>query len=538
LDEANLSKRHSLDAIEAWRARKYSLTFTQLHEDDKLPLMSPEVEQESPVDKSESSDDLAANPAVDGTSKVETEEMTKTQEEDLTLDEEEGDEVSLSATYRAADSSTIVGDDLTFADDDTAVATIATVLGRGRHRKPISKIVEEESISTKGESLRVSFDVGSKNHATTGRERKVLPTLTGRHSSSTAVKNAPDSKSMQSPVQAEQQAADITIMGCNETLIDDETVAKADVTVVGRGRQRGKVQRQAIASVKSPGPEASSKRDMDLDSSTSPGEHTVKEIIVDTSASSCSMDHADSSTDVSVLDSTIASPRSFVKESEDETTVGSLLVTPVLDRYRLEADDTSIGVRVVPNPRGAHHGVPNQKQKNLLTKYGAAPRSILQTTRPSAANTTKDDPLPTTSPFVTQRTHTVYRKTPHPKKASFVQPADENTTPNLDGHTPLKPARLDTGTQIKSDSLRSPFTRVTLPELTQRPYRKSLPSTARRLPFSATKAQPERRHTISFKQQASMSRTPLTAAWIAKHMPEDSSLVNSLDVSSSFMSND
>lgn len=446
-------------------------------------------------------------------------EETSTKDEDNDTDSSTEDVDSLT---RAADYSTIVGaGDLTFCDDDTAVATVATVLGRGRQRQVIQQILEEEPVSTK-EEARVSFAVEPKTTGDAGLANR---------------KKSPDSR-----LSTSSTRANVTIMGCNETLIDDDTIVNADVTIIGRGRQQRKVDNStpAVAHALSPELETSREGNMDETASTSPGEHTVKEIIVDTSASSCSADHDDTASDVSILDSTIASSRSsFVKEqAEDETTLGSLLVTPVLDRYRLEADDTSIGVKVVPNERGGHHaGVQKQKQKNLLTKYGAPPpKPVLQATKPNVKATpaiTEDAPS-STSPYVTQRTRIVYRKTPHPKRAGAAIAADENKAPNHDDAalTPLNARRLDRGTKSKGESLRSPFTRVSLPELTHRPYRKSLPSTARRLPFSASKAQPERRHTISFKDQSSMSRTPLTAAWVAKHMPEqESSLVDSLDAS-------
>lgn len=508
LDEANLSKRHSLDAIEAWRARKYSISsFKTTGVVDDVSFVEPDVEPEPLIDNKKASIDLPRT-----TTSVDEAFQSgpaETRIEAAVLKQEQEDVASL-ASYvreeRATDSSTIIGDDLTFADDDTAVE-VATVLGRGRQQKAFEKILEEESGSTKDESaLRVSFDLGSDNHAAGAG----LSSVKGLDSS-TRLEHALDSTKTKSPAPA--QIADTTIVGYDETLMDDETVGIADVTVLGRGRQRKSVHSPAnTATSLTSKPEANGKLIVEPTiGTTSPGEHTVKEIIVDTSASSCSMDHDNSTTDVSVLDSTLASPRSIVKEAEDETTVGSLLVTPVLDRYRLEADDTSVGVKVVPNERGVHHDVPKQKQKNLLTKYGAAQRPIA-------------------SPFVTQRTRTVYRKTPHPKKAGAMQTDDENKAPNIGARTPQS---QHSSTKPKGEYLRSPFSRISLPELTHRPYRKSLPSTARRLPFSTSKSEPERRHTISFKQQSSMSRTPLTAAWIAKHMPEESrsSLVDSLDVS-------
>ena len=514
---------------------------------NELSLLEPQVEAEPPVgvpngsNNSLGADTESRKATEDNTTTVQA-EPKKPPQEDQPFDKDEADESSCSQMThshvreeRATDSSTIVGADLTFADDDTAVATVATILGRGRQCNVIQKIAEEEVMSMKDESSRVSFHVGSNHPAETTEP----PTVTWKKTRMLRRMKRHRNHDLRF------KERDSTIVGCSETFIDDETVANADVTVVGRLRLEKNARSQVTSTSWSPAaPESSNNTSTNLSASTSPGEHTVKEIIVDTSASSRSMDDGDSTTVVSVLDSTIASPRSFVKEAEDETTLGSLLVTPVLDRYRLEADDTSIGVKVVPNARGPHKGVPNQKQKNLLTKYGAAPKPRLLVSKQNTTNVAKDDAISTTSPFVTQRSRPVYRKTPHPKKASASsRNADENKPPNIDPDTPLNPTRLDPGTKPKGHSLRSPFAKISLPELTHRPYRKSLPSaTARQLPFSATKAQPERRHTISFKQQSSMSRTPLTAAWIAKHMPEESGLLDSLDVSGdssfSFLSSD
>lgn len=515
------NKRHSLDAIETWRARKYSMTFSFHGTDTDESLRDIDVEAVPLVDEKKNDNvplPESAACVVETSKPSEPDDREEESRNNETSSQEvDNDEVVSVATTASTnngkerdDSSTIVGCDVTFADDDTAVATVATVLGRGRQRQGFEGIPEEKSVMEEESTMRVSLNAGASNNDTTARLQR----------SSKAVEHVDDSERKRLSTLA--QATDTTIVGYNETLIDDETVAEVDETVIGRGRARNSSNRSsATATTLSP--------------ETSPGEHTVKEIIVDTSASSCSMDHDNSTTmDLSVLDSTIAtSPRSFVKETEDETTVGSLLVTPVLDRYRLEADDTSVGVKVVPNKRGTHHQVPKQKQKDLLTKYGAGPPSIVQAANVKNANAKEGDALPTTSPFVTQRTRTVYRKTPHPKKAGFARDANENEAPNRDAYTPLKSERRDAGSKAERN-LRSPFTRISLPELTHRPYRTSLPSqsTARRLPFSASKAkQPERRHTISLQQQNSMSRTPLTAAWIAKHMPEESRLVESLDVS-------
>jgi hypothetical protein len=513
------SKRHSLDAIEAWRAHRYSTGTTV----EELPELNNEADH---VPKT-AMNTKEPPPADEAMLKDQSEKVESTLVSDQEHDCCDSNSLTSVSDSRLGDLTIVGATDYTFCDDDTAVATVATKIGRGRqHTQAISNILK------KGQP-QVSFATESSENDETFHKS------TSPADSPTSTQRSPQSKS------PSFTQANVTIMGCNETMMDDETVTNADMTVLGHGRQKKtNSQGSTIAALSNERVERKQTgNENETFTSTSPGEHTVKEIIVNTSASSSrSGNHQDTaSDDVSVLDSsTIASARSFVKETEDETntTLGSLLVTPVLDRYRLEADDTSIGVKVVPNQRGGHHGV--AKQKNLLTKYGAPPPkpTTLQATKPVLKSTpvTNEQDLPSTSPFVTQRTKTVFRKTPHPKKAGVRHAlADENASPNQNvTSTPLHARRLDSETTSKGETLRSPFLRVSLPELTQRPYRISLPSTARRLPFSATKVQPERRHTISFnKEKVSSTRSPLTAAFIAKHMLDqrDTSLVDSLDVS-------
>ena len=61
--------------------------------------------------------------------------------------------------------------------------------------------------------------------------------------SPTSTQHSPQSKS---PTFTQ---ANVTIMGCNETMMDDETVANADVTVLGRGRQKRANNQATIAAL-------------------------------------------------------------------------------------------------------------------------------------------------------------------------------------------------------------------------------------------------------------------------------------------------
>jgi gas vesicle protein len=457
--------------------------------------------------------------------------------------------------HGVSESATIVGDDETYRDDDTAVATIATVLGRGReyralqqhqdetYRDETAAVASTTTVLGRGRERRATqhyqdakSESSNAEEATTGTANEKSNDTDGiatdtmaekGHKSSDVVEDVRDDR------KPAPQTSDTTIVGCDKTHFEDDTITHADATVLGRGRQRVKVLNSG--DVNDFSPESRSKGEGEI---YSPSAHTVKEVIVDTSLSPGSLNCANPTMDISALDMTLASPSRpvIIKEGEDDTAVESLLVTPVLDRYRLEPDDTSIGVRVVPNERGTRHEFP--KVKNQLQKYLVAQTNMHQTgPRPTPKAARSNDVLESASPFVTQRSRTVYRKTPHPKKAGLFHTIDENTSPNLsDRSNPVEQnlAHPDVGTK-SSASLRSPFSRVSLPELIHRPYyRKSLPSTSRRLSLSEQIPQFERRHTTTTtisKVQNSMSRTPLTAAWIAKHMPEESSLLDSFDTS-------
>jgi hypothetical protein len=101
----------------------------------------------------------------------------------------------------------------------------------------------------------------------------------------------------------------------------------------------------------------------------------------------CFLEQGDLTFDRSVLtEQSISSPtRSRIHEIGDE----SLLVTPVLSRYRLEPDDSSIGVRVVPRDASSgHHRVPKSRsQFSSTVQRGHGFASNDTRKRPEALNT-------------------------------------------------------------------------------------------------------------------------------------------------------
>lgn len=152
--------------------------------------------------------------------------------------------------------------------------------------------------------------------------------------------------------------------------------------------------------------------------------------------------------DETQLRETIASSQEFSESHfEDPDAMDNLsIVTPVLDRYRLDPDDdTSVGIKVVPNERGSHKksSVRQSGQKQLSYPFKtplSRPKTPKQTTplpRFSASNFLSPKATPTalaapqrTPNSVSTRINKVYRKTPFPKrKASFYE--EEQGLPTL-----------------------------------------------------------------------------------------------------------
>ena len=530
--------RRSLDAIEAWRAERTSLTSSNLSRFDALSAMKANVRANPSIDPPRKQiappDDTTTDSVLvpSGSEVIQVvrlggepkEAPAEFHHEGVTKDlmlwneAQESDDPSISASSlirneqperdEATVNETIVGEEDTFVDDETAIATIATVLGRGREHRRL-----QENVSK------------SPKQIMTGVGKAVrLPNAEIEDETTVGTTSA----SIKAVTYAQDVGANRTIVGSDKTCFDDETTTAAEMTVLGRGRQKEKFRKFADTTTSPPSSSTGRSNNREdtnsAESLNSPSVHTVKEVIVDTSMSPSSSDH------VSLLDVTLSSPsRTFVDE-EHEVDNGSLLVTPVLDRYRLEPDDTSIGIKVVPNERRAHREMPSKKIKNHLQKYALAskaqpvkPRSV-----PEAGQGT--EALKSVSPYITKRSRTVYRKTPHPKKGGSFCDLDENQHPNTNEHVAAEQhtPHHDVMSKPSGSILRSPFSRFSLPEYQHRSYQKGDSTTARRLSLSASKSQSARSHV---DDRNSMSRMPLTAAWIAKHMPEESSLLGSLDLS-------
>jgi hypothetical protein len=122
------------------------------------------------------------------------------------------------------------------------------------------------------------------------------------------------------------------------------------------------------------------------------------------------------------MNDTMISGSAMMQDGEDENLS---VMTPVLDRYRLDPDDNSIGVKVVPNPRGKHH------------------HNVPPTPREEPGRTTTSEFYEDSDGFlsprglpasISARTTKQYRKTPYPKKQQERSSDDENH-PN----TPMAP---------------------------------------------------------------------------------------------------
>lgn len=111
----------------------------------------------------------------------------------------------------------------------------------------------------------------------------------------------------------------------------------------------------------------------------------------------------------------------------DDVNDNDSTVTPVLDRYRLDPDDTSIGIRVVPNMRGTRGG----SMHPLITETVDEARTPVA---PLYMEDTDGFVSPRGVPgSVSERKQKKYRKTPFPKKqnnSSTLSEDDENDHPN------------------------------------------------------------------------------------------------------------
>jgi hypothetical protein len=146
------------------------------------------------------------------------------------------------------------------------------------------------------------------------------------------------------------------------------------------------------------------------------------ELLVDEGAPSC-LTHHDITFDQSVLDESPPSPRQSRIYVADE----SLLVTPVLARYRLEPDDSSIGVKVVPTGRHRlqHAG---KSRENAVSQHSHAQR------KSNASQTPKRQES--------------LRLTVQPGKENALHRIEEVLSPNVSARTPLRSKKFEFGEDI------------------------------------------------------------------------------------------
>lgn len=170
--------------------------------------------------------------------------------------------------------------------------------------------------------------------------------------------------------------------------------------------------------------------------------------------------------------------------------------TPILDRYRLEPDDNTIGVKVVPNPRGCR-----RREINLLSPhraFSAQPNDSIQQSRVVPRLAEEID---------SSRNKITYRKTPHPKSKHGISLEDVDEE-NVSFYA------MPEKTDVFSHDSRIPL--------------KDIDPSQAKTPACKSKSSLSKDERIE-----SLSRTPLTRAWMAKYMSssEISHLMDSMELS-------
>lgn len=125
--------------------------------------------------------------------------------------------------------------------------------------------------------------------------------------------------------------------------------------------------------------------------------------------------------DATMMNDTMISTSVMMQDSDEENLS---IMTPILDRYRLDPDDNSIGVKVVPNERGMH-------QRQRLRTH---PEESEQTATAEFYQDSDGFRSPKGLPrSVSARKAQQYRKTPYPNKVKERSFDDENNpnTPQL-----------------------------------------------------------------------------------------------------------
>lgn len=134
--------------------------------------------------------------------------------------------------------------------------------------------------------------------------------------------------------------------------------------------------------------------------------------------------HTNITADATMMDETMVSTVLF--QDDDNASV----MTPILDRYRLDPDDNSVGVKVVPNKRGKSSSL--RKPLEDVAEEQTPMASNHTTTFIKEGDFMSPKGLPGT---ISARKKKQYRKTPLPERTlqgdDTIDTTDENDDPNL-----------------------------------------------------------------------------------------------------------
>jgi hypothetical protein len=205
-----------------------------------------------------------------------------------------------------------------------------------------------------------------------------------------------------------------------ETLGDDDESTNMVATVVAQ--DRGITSRNT--------PQAANGNSYNFSGATNPAtSRRPMHVLVDASAPSPS--HTILTMDGTMLDDTWMNESMAVLSVLGDDDVSSTM-TPILDRYRLDPDDGSLGIKVVPNKRGYH------KKKSLRKSRSSFDMQDVRNVLPTVYSGQKEMlSTPMSLPgSVSARKKKNFRKTPHPHKkevgsVDYAYSEEENGDPNV-----------------------------------------------------------------------------------------------------------
>lgn len=222
---------------------------------------------------------------------------------------------------------------------------------------------------------------------------------------------------------------------------------------------------------------------------------------------------------------------SFNIAGDDDNSSTMTTMTPILDRYRLDPDDNSIGVKVVPNQRRSHRASSQNYSKSqqrttlLPTVYSIEKQEREQPTPlPTVYSTCKQDLSTPSTPFSSQR-HAIstpmslpaglpssvsarkkYRKTPHPKK-NLGRELDEDSTQDEENRHPNQ-------VRFPSRNVKTPLPFITVPPLRSRSFEPRKNALQKQTSASS--------RATSLPVGTGRSQTPLTDAFAERHLSTSS----------------